>query len=207
MKFRTTPLAVAAAVSALSFGSAAFAEPVQELEIYGGVAFGDDLVDKPATGNAIEVDDETKFGARYTIYPHERFGLQLAAGASPSKVKYAQGGDVDVDVYTVDANLLVNLTPELQLSGHKLSTYAVIGGGYAWANADDPIVGVVGSTTKTLDDDGGFTADAGLGAKLFLTDAIYVGLDARYRYFDKLLKTDGKELNSVETTLSLGFQF
>jgi hypothetical protein len=179
----------------------------QEVEVYGGAAFGDDLVDKPATGRAIQLDDAAKFGTRHTIYPHERFGLQLAAGAAPAKIRYTQGGNVDVDVYTVDANLLVNLTPELQVGGRKLSTYAVIGAGYAWADADGAIVGVVGSAPKTLDDDGGFTADAGLGAKLFLTDAVYVGLDARYRYIDKLLKTDGKELNTVETTLSVGFRF
>ncbi len=46
-----------------------------------------------------------------------------------------------------------------------------------------------------------------MGAKLFWTNAIYVGLDARYRYIDTLLKNDGKELNTVETTLSIGFRF
>ncbi|MEJ0099619.1 MAG: hypothetical protein WDO12_07730 [Pseudomonadota bacterium] len=101
----------------------------------------------------------------------------------------------------------MDLSPGLTIGGHKLSTYAVLGGGYVWADADDPIVGVVGSATKTLQDDGGFTANAGVGAKLFVTDALYVGLDARYRYFDKLLKTDGDELNTVETTLSIGFRF
>jgi hypothetical protein len=40
-----------------------------------------------------------------------------------------------------------------------------------------------------------------------VTDAIYVGLDARYRHIDTLLKRDGKELNTVETTLSFGFRF
>jgi opacity protein-like surface antigen len=209
MKIRHSALALTAvALGAVAHSPLVQAQGIsQEVEVYGGAAFGDDLVDKPAAGRAIQLDDAAKFGTRYTIYPHERFGLQLAAGAAPARIRYAQGGDVDVDVYTVDANLLVNLTPQLQVGGHKLSTYAVIGAGYAWADADDAIVGVVGSTPATLDDDGGFTANAGLGAKLFLSDAVYVGLDARYRYIDKLLKTDGKELNTVETTLSVGFRF
>jgi hypothetical protein len=208
MKIRNSAVALTAIALSATLGSLAHADGVtQDIEFYGGAAFGDDLVDKPVAGRAIQLDDEAKFGTRYTISTHERFGLQLAAGGSPTKVKYAQGGDVDADVYTVDANLLVNFTPGLQLGSHKLDTYAVVGAGYAWADADDPIVGVIGSTPTTLDDDGGFTANAGLGAKLFLTDAIYVGLDARYRYIDTLLKNDGKELNTVETTLSIGFRF
>jgi hypothetical protein len=65
----------------------------------------------------------------------------------------------------------------------------------------------VGSATKTLDDSGGFSANAGLGAKVYFSDAIYAGLDARYRYIDKLVKTDGRQLNNVETTLSVGYRF
>jgi opacity protein-like surface antigen len=128
------------------------------------------------------------------------------AGATPTKVRYAQGG-VDVDVYTVDANLLFNRTPQLQLGTHKLQTYAVIGAGYVWADADQQLVGVIGSTPTTLDDDGGFTANAGLGAKLLVTDAIHVGCDARYGDIDTLLKRDGKELNTAETSLRIGLRF
>ncbi len=208
MKIRNSAVALTAVAFSATIGSLAHAEGVsQDLEFYGGAAFGDHLVEKPTAGRAIQLDDDAKFGTRYTISAHERFGLQLAAGSSPTTIKYAQGGDVDADVYTVDANLLVNLTPQLQLGGHKLETYAVIGAGYAWADSDEPLVGVISSTPTTLDDDGGFTANAGLGAKLFVTDAIYVGLDARYRYIDTLLKNDGKELNTVETALSIGFRF
>lgn len=208
MKFRKSAAALTAVALSATMGSFAQAQNVsQDLEFYGGAAFGDHLVDKPTTGRAVRLDDDAKFGTRYTISTHEYFGLQLAAGATPTKIKYAQGGDVDVDVYTVDANLLVNFTPNLTLGSHKLETYGVIGAGYAWADADTPLVGVIGSTPTTLDDDGGFAANAGLGAKLFLTNAIYVGLDARYRYIDTLLKNDGRELNTVETTLSIGFRF
>jgi hypothetical protein len=208
MKIINPAVALTALALSATIVPLAHAEGVtQDLEFYGGAAFGDHLVDKPDAGRAIRLDDDARFGTRYTIAAHERFGLQFAAGATPTNVRYAQGGDVDVDVYTVDANLLVNLTPRLALGTHKLETYAVIGAGCAWADADGPIVGVIGSTPTTLDDGGGFAANAGLGAKLFLTDAIYVGVDARYRYIDKLLKQEGRELNTVETTLNVGFRF
>ncbi len=80
-----------------------------------------------------------------------------------------------MDVYTFDANVVVDLTPQLLVGGHKLQTYAAIGAGYALADADGPIVGAVGSGVKTLDDDGGFTANASLGAKLYFTDSLYAG--------------------------------
>ncbi len=54
---------------------------------------------------------------------------------------------------------------------------------------------------------GGFTANAGLGAKLYFTESLYAGLDARYRYIDKLVKNDGRDLSTIETTLSIGYRF
>jgi len=209
MKFRNS--AVAATVAAIGITAigqqAVAAEAGQELEVYAGASFGDRIVDFPATGNAMELDDDATFGARYTFWNGSRFGLQLAGGITPTTIKYTQGGDTDVDVYTFDANVVVDLTPQLAVGGHKLQTYAAIGAGYALADADGAIVGTVGSTVKALDDDGGFTANAGLGAKLYFTDSLYAGLDARYRYIDKLVKTDGRDLSTIETTLSIGYRF
>jgi len=207
MKFRQTALAVAAVLGTLSFGERALADPAQEVELYGGAAFGDRIVDRPVTGRALTLGDDATFGIRYTFWTDSRLGLQLAGGATPTTIKYTQGANTDADVYTIDANLLVDLAPGLAIGGHRVQPYAVIGAGYAWANADQPIVGTVGSATKTLDDSGGFSANAGLGAKVYFTDAIYAGLDARYRYIDKLVKTDGRQLNNVETTLSVGYRF
>lgn len=209
MKFRHSVLAATAvAIGITAIGQQAVAaQPGQELEVYAGASFGDRIVDHPATGRAMQLDDDATFGARYTFWNGSRFGLQLAGGITPTTIQYTQGGDVDVDVYTVDANVVVDLTPQLSIGGHKLQTYAAIGAGYAWADADGPITGTVGSTVQTLDDDGGFTANAGLGAKLYFTDSLYAGLDARYRYIDKLVKTEGRELGTVETTLSIGYRF
>ncbi len=209
MKFRNS--AVAATVAAIGITAvgqqAIAAEAGQELEVYAGASFGDRIVDFPATGNAMELDDDATFGARYTFWNGSRFGLQLAGGITPTTIQYTQGGNTDVDVYTFDANVVVDLTPQLTVGGHKLQTYAAIGAGYAFADADGPIVGTVGSTVETLDDDGGFTANAGLGAKLYFTDSLYAGLDARYRYIDKLVKTNGRDLSTIETTLSIGYRF
>lgn len=209
MRIRNTAIAAAAAVIGITAMShqAAAAEAGQELEVYAGASFGDRIVDYPVTGRAMELDDDATFGARYTFWNGSRFGLQLAGGITPTTIQYTQGGDTDVDVYTFDANVVVDLTPQLAVGGYKLQTYAAIGAGYAFADADGPIVGPVGSTVEALDDDGGFTANAGLGAKLYFTDSLYAGLDARYRYIDKLVKTDGRELSTIETTLSIGYRF
>lgn len=207
MKFKQTALAVATVLGTLSFGERALADPVQELEFYGGAAFGDRIVDRPATGPALTLKDDATFGIRYTFWTGNRLGLQLAGGVTPTTIKYTQGSNTDVDVYTVDANLLVDLAPNLVVGGHRVQPYVVIGAGYAWANADKPIVGTVGSVTRTLDDSGGFSANAGLGAKIYFTDSIYAGVDARYRYIDKLVKADGRQLNNVETALSVGYRF
>jgi len=95
MKTRVATL-TAIALSA-TFVPLAHADGVtQDLEFYGAAAFGDHLVGKPDAGRAIRLDDDAKFGTRYTLSAHERFGLQLAAGATPTKVRYAQGGDVNV---------------------------------------------------------------------------------------------------------------
>ncbi len=131
MKLRHSAVALTVIALSASIGSFAQAEGVtQDLEFYGGAAFGDHLVDKPATGHALRLDDGGKFGTRYTIATHDRFGLQLAAGATPTEVKYAQGGDVDVDVTTVDANCSSTSRRGLKLGTHKLETYGVIGAGY-----------------------------------------------------------------------------
>lgn len=209
MKFRNSVLAVTtAAIGIGAVGTQAFADDLaHELEVYAGASFGDRIVDRPVTGSAMRLDDDATFGARYTFWTGSRLGLQLAGGITPTAIQHTQGGDTDVDVYTVDANLLFDLAPGLVLGNHKVQTYAVIGAGYAWADPDRPIVGTVGSGVRTLEDEGGFTANAGLGARFFFTDSLYAGIDARYRYIDKLVKADGRELGNVETTLSVGYRF
>lgn len=207
MKFRSSNLAASLATLGLAVGThQAMAASPQDIEAYAGAAFGDQIVDAPETGRTMRLDDDATFGIRYTYWASDRIGLQLAGGITPSTIQYTQGGDTDAEVYTFDANLLL-AAPQFQLGGHKVLPYAVIGAGYAEADAEGPIVGNVGTSVATLDDDGGFSANAGLGARLFITDSVYAGVDARYRYIDKLVKTDGSELHNFETTLSIGVRF
>jgi opacity protein-like surface antigen len=59
----------------------------------------------------------------------------------------------------------------------------------------------------SIDDDSGFTLNAGAGVKYFATDRFMIRFDARYRYMDKLVDNFDDSLGGVETTLSVGWKF
>ena len=77
----------------------------------------------------------------------------------------------------------------------------------AWAHLDHDLFGFAADRPVTITDSNGYTANAGLGAKYYLSDNFFVDFDARYRYLSKLTSDYGKGINTVVTTLSLGFQF
>jgi len=81
------------------------------------------------------------------------------------------------------------------------------GVGYASADLDRPIVGLVGATPVSIKDDNGFTLNAGIGAKYFITDNFLIRAEARYRYLDKVVDRFDDSLNTVETTLGVGYRF
>lgn len=81
------------------------------------------------------------------------------------------------------------------------------GVGYASADLDRSIVGTVGGQPVTIEDDQGFTLNAGLGAKYFITDNFLIRAEARDRYPDKVLDRFDDSLNTVETTLGVGYRF
>jgi opacity protein-like surface antigen len=85
--------------------------------------------------------------------------------------------------------------------------YLVGGAGYAWAKLDSPILGTVNGQAVSIDDDGGFTLNAGVGAKYFINDRFMVRLEARYRYVDAVLDNFDDALSTVETSLGVGWQF
>ncbi len=93
------------------------------------------------------------------------------------------------------------------LPAQKWVPYLVVGVGYASASLDRPIIGTFGTQTYRIDDDSGFTANAGVGLKWFATDRVIVRAEARYRYLDKLLDRFAEPINSVETTLGIGWKF
>jgi len=79
--------------------------------------------------------------------------------------------------------------------------------GYVWSDLNHPLYGVTGTTPVVLTDSNGYTANAGLGVKYYLTDNFFIDFDARYRYLSRLINTDRQGLNTAQTTLSLGYQF
>jgi opacity protein-like surface antigen len=130
------------------------------------------------------------------------FQQRSQAGYSPGRAGHVRSGDSSFGVTTLDLDGVWNFTP-----GYKIVGYAVAGVGYAWANPDGAILGSVGGTPVTITESNGYTANAGLGAKYYLTDNLFVDLDTRYRYFSKLVGNYGQGVNTVETTLGVGWRF
>jgi outer membrane beta-barrel protein len=189
--------------TALQMSTAAAAGPSsQEIQVYGGEIFGDRLTQRTISGSTPRFNDSATFGGRFTLNYTDTWGLQLSAGYSPGRAGHVRSGDSSLGIRTVDLDGVWNFTP-----GYKIVGYAVAGVGYAWADLDRAIQGSVGGLPVTLTDSNGYTANAGLGAKYYLTDNLFVDLDSRYRYFSKLVSNYGQGVNAVETTLGVGWRF
>jgi outer membrane beta-barrel protein len=174
----------------------------QEIQLYGGEIFGDRLTQTTISGSTPRFNDSATLGGRYTVNYTDTWGVQLSAGYSPGRAGHVSSGDSSFGVTTVDLDGVWNFTP-----GYKIVGYAVAGVGYAWTNLDRAIQGSVGGTFTTISDSNGYTANAGLGAKYYLTDTLFLDLDTRYRYFSKLVSNHGQGVNTVETTLGVGWKF
>jgi opacity protein-like surface antigen len=174
----------------------------QEIQLYGGELFGDRLTETPISGSTPRLNDSATFGGRYGVNYNDMFGAQLSAGYSPGRAGHARSGDSSLGVTTVDLDAVWNILP-----GYKFAPYAVVGAGYAWANLDRSILGASGGRPLILTDSNGYTANAGLGVKYYVTDNLFVDLDSRYRYLSKLVNNYGQGLNTVETTFGVGWRF
>jgi outer membrane beta-barrel protein len=179
----------------------------QDVQIYAGYIFGDRLTEGPLSGDHPRLDDDPTYGARYTYHFTQRWGIQLSAGYSPNRVAHVASGASNLGLTTLDLDLEWDILPDLQFAGHSLVPYSVVGVGYAWANLDHPVSGLAGGTSITIKDSNGYTGNAGLGAKYYLRDNLFVDFDARYRYMSKLASNYGQGLNTAETTLSVGYRF
>ena len=175
----------------------------QEVHAYAGEAFGDDLTDRSITGRTPELDDDVTYGLRYGYNFTDAWGLELSLGRTNTSVIGLPGGDTDLDLTTFDADAVYHFN-----SAGRFVQYVLAGVGYASADLDRPIVGTAsGVGPVRIEDDNGFTLNAGVGAKYFLTDNVSLRLDARYRYLDKVVDRFDDSLNTVETTLGVGYQF
>jgi outer membrane beta-barrel protein len=187
----------------LRMSPAAAAGPApQEIQLYGGEIFGDRLTQTTISGSTPRFNDSATFGGRYTVNYTDTWGVQLSAGYSPGRAGHVRSGNSSFGLTTLDLDGVWNFTP-----GYKIVGYAVAGVGYASANLDRAILGSAGGTPVTITDSNGYTANAGLGAKYYLTDNLFVDLDSRYRYFSKLVSNHGQGVNTVETTLGVGWRF
>ena len=174
----------------------------QEIHVYAGELFGDDLTDRAISGARPRLDDDVTFGARYDYNFTDVWGIELSAGHSPNRAMHVAGGNINLGLTTVDLDAVWNFTPRYRFVG-----YTVAGVGWAKANLDRRIQGTVGGQAVAIDDDNGFTANAGLGVKYYATDNLVFRLEGRYRYLNRVVSTFDQSLNTVETTLGVGWRF
>lgn len=174
-----------------------------EFHVYVGETFGDELSDRRIEGHKPELDDDVTYGVRYGYNLSDAWGLEVSLGRTNSSVTKLGGRDIDLDLTTFDVDAIYHFN-----LGGPFVPYVLAGVGYASADLDRAIVGTVdGIGPVRIDDDDGFTVNAGIGAKYFVTDKVSLRLDARYRYLDKVVDRFDDSLNTFEATLGVGFKF
>ena len=196
-------LAAIAALALQSTPAIAQEQPrTQSVEIFGGELFGDKLTDAPVSGRNPRLNDDALAGLRYNYNFTNMWGVQLSSGYSWSRASRVPIGDNKLGLTTVDLDGVWNITPQF-----PFVAYALLGAGYAWANLDSAIVGENNGRPVFLTDSNGFTANAGVGVKYYVSNNLYVDALARYRYLDRLVSDSNQHLNTTETTLGIGWRF
>jgi opacity protein-like surface antigen len=174
----------------------------QEVSVYAGALFGDDVTDRAISGQTPKLDDDFTYGLRYGYNITDQLGIELSVGQSPNSVKNVAGGDIDLDLTTFDADAVWNFR-----NSTRLYPYVFAGVGYAIADLDHRINGTVGGQPVSITDDSGFTLNTGVGVKYDATDHLFLRAEGRYRYLDKVVDRYDNSLNTVETTLGVGYRF
>jgi outer membrane beta-barrel protein len=201
--WRSSGLAALGALALSSVPAIAQVQPQsQEVGAYAGAVFGDDLTKSNISGRQPELDDDVAFGLRYGYNFNEAWGLDVALGYSPNKATGLPGGDIDLNLTTLDVDAVYHFP----VAG-KVVPYVLAGVGYVSADLDRPIAGLANGQPVAIDDDDGFTANAGLGAKFYLTDQFLLRVEGKYRYLDKLVDNLDDSLNTFEATLGASYQF
>jgi outer membrane beta-barrel protein len=172
------------------------------MEIYGGEFVGNGLTGAPVSGRRPVVDDNVTFGARYTFNITDAWGVQLSGGYAPTRVARAAGGDANLGLTTVGADVVWNFTPQYRIVG-----YALAGPGYAWSHMKNPVVGLVRGQPSAIRDGSGFTASVGIGAKYYATDHVFIDLQSRYRVLDRIVNTSSQSVNTAEFSVGVGWRF
>jgi opacity protein-like surface antigen len=207
----TGVIGVAALLATCLCAATAFAQfhaYSEDVQLYAGELFGDRLAGTSISGKYPQLNDSFTLGGRYTLNFTPQWGLQLSAGYSPSRATRLASGSSDFAVTTADLDVIWDIAPDFTIESHKLVPYAVLGGGYAWANLNEgPLSGAIQETPVVLRAGNGITGNAGFGVKYYVTEQFFIDLDGRYRYLNNLISAYGEGLNTVETTLGFGFRF
>jgi len=169
---------------------------------HAGALFGDDLTDTQISGRQPKLDDDLTFAVRYGYNFTNTWGIDAALGYSPNKVTGLAGGDMDLDLWTLDVDAVYHFK-----TAGRLVPYVLAGAGYAWASFDHDLTGLVNDQLVTIRDEDGFTLNAGVGAKYYATDRVLVRLEGRYRYMDQLVDDFDRSLSTFETTLGVAYRF
>jgi outer membrane beta-barrel protein len=205
LKFAPAGAGLAALVALALNGAPAAADEqarTQSVEIYGGEMFGDNLTDAPVSGRTPRLNDNAVVGARYNYNFTDMWGVQLSGGYSPNRAARVASGKDNLGLTTVDLDAVWNVTPHFPVVG-----YVLAGAGYAWANLDSPIEGSINGRRVLLRDSNGFTINVGVGAKYYVINDLYVDVEARYRYLNRLVSDSNQNLNTTETTVGVGWRF
>jgi outer membrane beta-barrel protein len=173
-----------------------------EVHVYAGHLTGDDLTDTAISGRTPELDDDITYGIRYGYNVTENWGLELSLGYTPTEVTNVGTANIDVDVTTLDLDGVYHFT-----TGSRFVPYLLAGVGYANADLDARINGLVGGQQVSIGDDSGFTLNAGVGAKYFATDRLLLWAEGRYRYVDGLVDAFDDSLNTFEPSIGVGYLF
>lgn len=200
---KVTSLTVLAALAASALPAYAQVQPrTSEVHVYVGDLIGDDLTDTAISGRTPELDDDLTYGIRYGYNVTENWGLELSLGYTPTEVTNLSTANIDVDVTTLDLDAVYHFS-----TGNRFVPYLLAGVGYASADLDAPIRGLVGGQQVSIGDDSGFTLNAGVGAKYFATDRLVLWAEGRYRYVDGLVDAFDDSLNTFEPSLGIGWLF
>jgi opacity protein-like surface antigen len=175
---------------------------MESVEIFGGELFGDKLTDAPVSGRNPRLNDDALAGIRYNYNFTGTWGVQLSSGYSWNRASRIPSGENKLGLTTVDLDAVWNITPQF-----PFVAYVLAGAGYAWANLDSPITGVSNGRAAAFTESNGFTANAGVGVKYYVSSNLYVDALARYRYLDRLVSASNQHMNTTETTLGIGWRF
>jgi Opacity protein and related surface antigens len=203
--FRNVVLVGSGVLAALALTATAQARDERhsnEVHVYGGELFGDDVTDTAISGRKPELDDDVTYGIRLAYNFSDTWGIELSVGETPTSIVRLEGDHIDLDLTTFDLDAVWHLD-----TGSSLVPYLVAGAGYSLADLDHQIEGTAHGNAVSIDDASGFTANAGVGVSWFASEHFLVRLEARYRYMDKVLDRFDDSLNTVETTLGIGWQF